>query len=186
MPRFYGKRIMLREYKKEDLEHMRKWVNNSEIVDNLSDIFLYPVSVNNTENFLNSILEEKSELKGFVIADINTEEYIGQIDLIKIDWKNRWAEMGIVIGKEGMLAKGYGTEAIKLLQKFVFNRLNLNKMQLTVHDYNIRAINCYKKCGFVEEGRLREEFFIEGKYTDLIYMGILKSEYEKIKKQDNS
>jgi len=185
MPKIFGERIMLREYRKEDLEHMRKWVNNSKIVDNLSDIFLYAVPLNDTENFLNSILEGKSESKGFIIADKKTETYIGQIDLHQIDWKNRVAELGIVIGEENNLGKGYGTEAIKLMQNFVFERLNLNRLQLTVHDFNKRGINCYKKCGFKQEGRLRQKFYIDGKYSDMLYMGILKSEYEKIKKQEN-
>ena len=184
MPRFYGERIMLREYKKEDLMEIRKWVNNANIVDNLSDIFICPVPFNSTESFLNSVLESKDDSKNFVIADKKTESYIGQIDLRNINWKNRVAEIGIVIGDEEKLGKGYGSEAIKLLQEFSFERLNLNRLQLTVHDYNKRAFNCYKKCGFKQEGRLRQSFYKDGKYTDMIYMGILKSEFDKIKKQE--
>lgn len=179
MPRLFGKKIMLREYRKEDLDDMRKWVNNPNVVDNLSDIFLYPSTLNSTEIFLNSMLEGKADLKGFIIADIKTEEYIGQIDLVHIDWKNRSATMGIVLGEEKQ-GNGYGSEAITLLQKFVFERLNLNRLELTVHDYNLKAYKCYQKCGFKEEGRLREKFYINGKYTDTIYMSILKKEYESL------
>jgi len=57
MPRMYGKRIMLREYKLEDLQHIRKWVNDPEVVDNLSDIFLVPHSLAETESFLNLFLK---------------------------------------------------------------------------------------------------------------------------------
>lgn len=181
MGRIYGERIMLREYKKEDLDSMRRWVNNPEIVDNLSDIFLYPHTVNSTEEFLNNMLQCKSDIMGFVVADIDTEEYIGQIDLVKIDWKNRVGEMGIVIGCKENLGQGYGKEAIKLFQKFVFESLNLNRLELKVHDYNTRARKCYVKCGFEEEGRIRQCFYKFGKYTDHIIMGILKNEYEYLK-----
>ncbi|MEC0178398.1 GNAT family protein [Paenibacillus favisporus] len=180
MPQLIGSRIVLREYRKEDLIFMRKWCNDPEIVDNLSDIFLFPHTLNGTEQYLNSILEGKTEQKGFIIADKNTEEYIGQIDLFRLDWKNRSAELGIVIGIKEHLGKGYGTEAIKLLQGFVFNRLNLNRLQLEVHDFNERAYQCYLKCGFKEEGRLREKVFIHGRYSDTIYMSILKREYEEL------
>lgn len=156
---------------------MRKWVNDIEITKYLSHIFLYPHTLNTTESFLNSILEGNSGIKGFIIAHKTTEEYIGQIDLIKIDWINRIGTLGIVIGSREYLGKGYGTEAIKLIQKFAFNSLNLNKLDLEVRDYNERAIKCYKKCGFQEEGRIREAFFVDGKYTDTIFMGILKREY---------
>lgn len=180
MPKLIGKRIVLREYRKEDLSYMRQWCNDPEIVDNLSDAFLYPHTVNSTEQYLDSILEGTTEQKGFVIALKNTEEYIGQIDLFKIDWKNRSTELGIVIGMKEHLGKGYGTEAIKVLQDFVFNSLNLNRLQLEVYDYNERAYKCYMKCGFKEEGRLRERYFKKGRYSDTIYMSILKREYEQL------
>lgn len=178
MPILTGNRIILREYRKEDLPYMRKWVNNAEITKYLSHIFLYPHTLNATEDFLNSMLQGSSGIKGFIIAYKETEEYIGQIDLINIDWVNRVGTLGIVIGTTEYLGKGYGTEAIKLIQEFAFNKLNLHKLDLEVRAYNERAIRCYKKCGFKEEGRIRENYFIDGKYTDTLFMGILKSEYE--------
>lgn len=182
MPRIYGERIMLREFKEEDLGSMRKWVNDPEIVDLLIDEFLYPHTLNYTENYLNLILEDKiSNEKNFVIADKKTEEYIGSITLTKIDWKNRRAELGIVVGRKELLGKGIGTEAIKLLQKFAFERMNLNKIELELQDYNSHAYKTYIKCGFVEEGRKRQHFFINNKYNDKIIMSILKEEYEKTK-----
>jgi RimJ/RimL family protein N-acetyltransferase len=155
MPRLHGKKVMLREYRKEDLEHIRKWVNDGETTHNLSDIFLFPHSVAQSEEFLNMMMSGKGEIRGFVIADAKTEVYIGQLDLIKIDWKNRNARLGIVIGDKRKRGKGYGTEAIKLLQKFVFEEMNLNRLDLEVRDFNGAGQGCYKNCGFVEEGRLR-------------------------------
>ncbi|WP_308524438.1 GNAT family protein [uncultured Tissierella sp.] len=67
-----------------------------------------------------------------------------------------------------------------MIQEFAFNRLNLHKLDLEVRSYNERAIRCYEKCGFKEEGRIRENFFTDGKYTDTLFMGILKREYENI------
>ncbi|MGM1048126.1 MAG: GNAT family N-acetyltransferase [Bacillota bacterium] len=86
--------------------------------------------------------------------------------------------MGIVIGNPKLQNKGYGSEAIQLLQKFVFLQLNLNRLQLEVHVYNDKAIKCYIKCGFKEEGRLRQKHFSNGQYSDVIYMGILREEFE--------
>ena len=177
MPHIIGSRIILREYRLADLEYMRKWCNNPAITDFLSDIFLYPHTVNGTESYLNSILEGNTGQKGFIIADKDSEQYIGQIDLFHIDWKNRSTEMGMVIGDTQFHNQGIGTEAIQLLQQFVFQQLNLHRLQLEVFDYNERAIACYKKCGFKEEGRLRQRHFSKGIYADVIIMGILKDEY---------
>lgn len=179
MPRLFGPRIILREYKREDLPHIRKWVNDPEVVDNLSDIFLAPHTVEATEDYLNSVLKGSQQDKyHFVIADKETEAYIGQIDLINIDWKNRSAEIGIVIGEGQNRGKGIGSEALQVLQEFVFNRLNMNRLQIRVHAYNTRAHRCYLKAGFKEEGRLRQSFYIKGKYFDTIVLSMLKAEFE--------
>lgn len=181
MPRVYGERIMLREYHKEDFTQMRKWVNDPEVVQYLSDIFLFPHTENDTEAFLNSVLlGNENDSARFIIADKTTEAYLGQVDLIFIDWKNRVAEIGIVIGAEENRGRGVGTEALKLLQTFVFKSLNLNRLEIKVRDFNARAIRCYLKSGFLEEGRLRQNFFVNGKYHDTICLSMLRSEYEKV------
>ncbi len=185
MARIYGKRIVLREYQEEDFRYMRKWVNDPEVTDYLSDVFLYPHSMHTSEEFLSFMMEGKNEkTKGFVIGDMQSGKYLGQIDLFGIDWKNRCAEIGIVIGNRENLNKGYGREAITLLLDFAFNRMNLHRVELEVYDYNQRAYRCYKSCGFQEEGRQREGIFHKGKYRDKIRMGILKEEFRASLKEN--
>lgn len=187
MPRIHGERIMLREYKEEDLPHIQAWVNNPDITDMLSNIFMFPHTKNKTEKFLNSMLESESvETCGFVIAYKDTEEYIGQIDLVRIDWKNRKALMGIIVGRRENHNQGYGAEAINLLLQYGFHRLGLNKIELEVRAYNKKAIRCYEKCGFKTEGILREDFYIHGKFTDTLRMAILKKEWEKMQCVDKA
>lgn len=179
MPHIHGERIVLREYRMSDFQSMREWVNDPEITQYLSDIFLYPHSEENTEQFLRQMIKGGNESLGLVIADKNTLDYIGQIDLHRIDWKNRCSVLGIVIGKKENLGQGYGREAIMLLQDYVFNNLNLRRLELEVLEFNERAYRCYLKCGFQEEGRLRKKQFRNGRYWDVICMGILKEDYEK-------
>ncbi|MCM3633512.1 GNAT family N-acetyltransferase [Paenibacillus camelliae] len=180
MPHLLGDRIALREYRISDLDSISQWVNDPEITNTLSDVFLYPHSRNESETYLNVIMEGKSSTKSFVIAEKDSLEYIGQIDLFNFDWKNRFAVMAIVIGKKEYLGKGYGSEAIRVLQKFAFEELNLNRIELDVYDYNARAYKCYLKCGFKEEGRMRQKLFKNGRYRDVIRMAILKEEFEEL------
>jgi|HigsolmetaGSP12D_1036236.scaffolds.fasta_scaffold01533_5 RimJ/RimL family protein N-acetyltransferase len=179
MPRLIGERIMLREYRREDLVPMRQWVNDPEIVGFLSDIFLYPHALEATQDFLDAMLEGRPDSRGFVIADRSTELYIGQINLDSIDWKNRVGTIGIVIGSAQHHGLGYGTEAMRLLIDYSFRELNLNRLELSVYDFNERAYRCYRKCGFREEGRLREKLYRNGRYVDVIQMGLLRREYEQ-------
>jgi len=61
--------------------------------------------------------------------------------------------------------------------RHVFKRFRLHKIYLRVLWYNTAAIRCYERCGFRKEGRLREEMCVEGVWHDLIYMGVLRSEF---------
>ncbi|MFC5467527.1 GNAT family N-acetyltransferase [Cohnella suwonensis] len=178
MSRLLGGRIMLREYRKDDLPWIRKWVNDPNIVEHLSDIFLYPHAEQSTEAFLDAMLAGDEDSRGFVIADLRTEAYIGQINLDSIDWKNRVGKVGIVIGSTDDFGQGYGTEAMRLLVDFAFLEMNLNRLELEVYEFNERAIRSYVSSGFREEGRLRERFYKKGRYVDVVQMGVLKSDWK--------
>ena len=113
---------------------------------------------------------------------------IGTVSLENINYINRSAKLGIFIGEEKHRGKGIGKEAIQLILDYGFHYLNLNSIQLSVFAFNERAIACYKKCGFKEVGRLREayylngkyyEYYLNGKYYDKILMDILKSEFNE-------
>ena len=67
---------------------------------------------------------------------------------------------------------------MRVILRFAFTELNLHRVSLTVFDYNQRAIRSYEKAGFRMEGRQRGFLKREGQRWDLIYMGILRSEWE--------
>lgn len=84
---------------------------------------------------------------------------------------------GIFIGDKKYWGKGYGTDAMRVLVKFIFEQMNIHKVKLNVYSFNERAIKSYEKCGFKVEGVLRQEIFRDGRYYDEIIMGLLKEEY---------
>lgn len=111
---------------------------------------------------------------GFAIeAD---DQCIGQCALFNFDSVARTAELGITIGDPAYWGKGYGREAIQLLLTYGFRHHNLNKVHLRVHARNERAVRAYAACGFVEEGRMRQQVWSDGAYDDLICMGVLHNE----------
>lgn len=74
--------------------------------------------------------------------------------------------------------RGYGSDALKVLNKFIFEEVNMNKIKLSAFSFNHRAIACYKKVGFQEEGRLKKEIYRNGKYHDEIVMAIFKEDFK--------
>lgn len=168
-----GERVRLRALERTDIPRMVKWLNDPEVKRYLR--MYWPISQAEEEIWFERQLGNPNSR----IFAIETEDgtHIGNISLDEIDWKNRKATMGIIIGERSYWDQGYGTDAVKTLLSFAFNELNLNRIELSVYDFNPRAIRCYEKCGFVIEGRLRESIFRNGRYHDEIKMAILREEW---------
>ncbi len=177
MARLYGERIMLREYKAEDIGDMRKWVNDANTTYFLSTNFWSPQSLSDTERFLQNAMQSSRMAYYFVIADKDDESYIGQIDIYSVNWQLRQGTLGMVIASEANRGKGYGCEALKLLEDFAFNTLGLERLELEVFMRNETALRCYKKAGFTLEGVRRHAFFHMGEFCDIGIMSILRGEY---------
>jgi RimJ/RimL family protein N-acetyltransferase len=122
------------------------------------------------EEWIRSQKGTESGEYNFAIEDIKTEKYIGGCGIHKVNWLTRVATVGMMIGDKDYWGKGYGTDAMKVLMKFIFEDMNMNKIRLSVFSFNERAKRCYEKCGFQVEGILKKEIFKEGKYYDEIIM----------------
>lgn len=182
MPHIYGKDIMLREYRREDLDHITGWVNDMETTRYLSNLFVWPQTVKNSDDFLDMRLSGSRREACFVIADKETQAYLGQADLMDIDWIDRCATVGIVIGRGEKRGIGIGTQALTLLLEHAFLRLDLHRVQLDVYADNKRGIACYEKAGFVKEGIKRGARYVNGTHMDVVLMSVLRHEWEARKK----
>jgi len=174
-----GDRIKLGPVKREYIESYLKWLNDPEITQYLT--FFRPLTRMMEEDWIENLKNQNDTIVfGILIPDENdAEKLIGNCGLHAIDWKNRVGEVGIIIGEKEYQGKGYGTEAMELLLEYGFKTVNLNRIQLRVYEFNIRAINSYNKIGFVEEGRMRQAMFVNGEYHDTIFMSILQEEWLK-------
>jgi RimJ/RimL family protein N-acetyltransferase len=177
-----GELVRLRAYEKADLEAVMKWINDEEVTDFLGGpVFRSPVSSIAEARYIEANTDPASPNKTLVIETLADRRNIGATDLHAIDWHNRHAEVGIVIGDKRCWSKGYGSDAMRVMLRLAFDKLNLNRISLRVFDYNQRAVRAYEKCGFVREGVLREDRYLGGRYFDTIVMGILASEYRAIR-----
>ena len=166
-----GEKVYLSPINEEDYELYVKWLNNSNITQylNCNDSL---ITLSNEKETLAKLANEE-----FVFGIIRSEDdtLLGNIGLTNINYKNGIASLGIFIGEEENLSKGYGSEAIKLLINFAFKELRLHNIMLTVLSNNERAIRAYQKCGFKEFGRRHDAYFRNGEYIDLIYMEIINN-----------
>lgn len=109
----------------------------------------------------------------FGIHDKDSSKLIGDIGINSIDLKNQHAEIGMTIGDKNYWGKGYGTDTVRVILNYCFNKLKLNKVYLDVWEENKRAIGCYLKCGFKKDGVLREHVFRDGMYHNKWIMSVL-------------
>lgn len=106
--------------------------------------------------------------------------FVGQARLTVNEMDNR-ARYAVGLFDPSVWSKGLGTEITQLVLQYAFEELQLHRVDLRVLQYNKRAIGCYEKCGFIQEGVEREGAFIEGKYETDVFMSILDREYQSLK-----
>ena len=169
-----GEKIYLSPRSIEDVEKFTEWMNDFEVTDYTGRSGTL-ISFEGEKKYLE---ENYNPEATFSIVTLDNDKLIGTVGLERIDWINRTAVLGIFIGDKDYLSKGYGTEAIRLVLDYGFNYMNLHNIKLNLMSFNERALKCYKKCGFKEAGRIRENKFVNGKYYDTILMDILSSEFE--------
>lgn len=115
----------------------------------------------------------RSEISWFGI-EVQGGKFIGQCLLHNFDYAARTCELGVTIGDRDHLGRGYGRDVVQLLVKYAFRLRNMQKVWLTTNGSNERAQKAFAAAGFVEEGRLKRHVWLDGRYDDLVYMGILR------------
>lgn len=179
-----GERIRLRRDERADVSRFVNWLNDPEVRQYLS--LSMPISMASEEQWFENMLKLPAAEQPFAIEIRKTspvdesEEWqmIGNCGFMDIDHSVRSAEVGLFIGDKSCWNKGYGTEVMRLLLNFGFGTLNLNRIFLHVDEDNQGGIRAYKKAGFVDEGRLRQAVYRDGKYYDLLIMSVIRSEWD--------
>jgi len=174
-----GKLVRLRRFEKEDLERVLGWINDREVTRFLAA--RYPFSRAQEEDWIDRVSKQPPS-EGLVLAIelLADSRHIGSIGLHDVHWEDCHASLGIMIGEKDCWGQGYGSDAIVTLLRFAFDEMNLHRVTLDVLTDNDRAIASYRKCGFVSEGTLRQAYYQEGRYRDLLTMGVLAGEFRAL------
>lgn len=179
-----GEKVVIRQLELGDEEFLHRWRNNGD--GNLYCGFKYGFLLSKESIRLSIKKEiENSDVfpkeKTFLILKKDDLTPIGDISYRNWNMRNRSAEFGIEIGDLDERGKGYGCDALDTFLTYMFNFLNLNRIELTTLADNIKAQNLYKKLGFKTIGVIREQSFDSrtGTYADVLYMDLLRKEWNK-------
>lgn len=173
--------VNLRAVEPADAERFFKWVNDREVTRTLMP--RYPWSLVSEKEWAEGAAKPIEYGDVRLAVEAKDGRHIGMCGLHRGRPEDRHAELGIVIGEKDCWSQGYGTDAILTLVRFAFYQMNLNKVALGVFDFNEKAQRIYRKLGFVEEGRFREEYYQDGRYIDVIRMSILRREFDEMEQR---
>lgn len=170
----YSQRLTLRAIEREDLPRYHQWFNDPEVRQNTSAFA--PISMDAETDWYEQQRKDTSTYN-FAMVITAEDRHIGTVSLKSIKYPVRSAELGLAIGDKSQWGQGYAQEALRTVVQFGFDELNLHRIWLRVVATHARAIHCYVKCGFKEEGRLRGAHYGQGRQNDLLIMSILHPEY---------
>jgi RimJ/RimL family protein N-acetyltransferase len=176
---FHGNLVRLAALDSSHSEAFARWSHNSEYSRLLDTAPARPWGIQQNQDFWEKELEkDQPDLFLFAIHTLAADRLIGFVELDGIQWLHGDCYVGIGLGEPDVWGQGYGTDAMRVILRYAFAELNLQRVTLNVFEYNPRAIRSYEKAGFKHEGRLRQFLHRNGQRWDLIYMGILRAEWE--------
>lgn len=163
-------KIEIRPLELRDVSALTLLANDRKVWENVRDYFPFPYTQKDAEWFVNFSLEMAVN-ENFAITF--EDEFCGVISAnVQTDVYRKSAEMGYWIG-EPFWGKGIVTEAVKLISKYAFESLGVNRIFSGVFEYNPASMKVLEKNGFVKEGIFKkavfkkEQLWDEHKYAKL-------------------
>lgn len=178
-----GDKIYLRPFERADLDGgYRQWINDPEVTRFL-EVGSFPVTDGDLEAYFDRHADSKHSVL-FAVVEKESDKHIGNARVYNINWVNRTASRGLMIGDKACWGKGYGLEVLKLMSKYAFEYLNLNKLKAGAISGNAAVSRINEKAGYKKEGELREEFFRDGAYHNFDFWGMTRGDYEEKKNKE--
>jgi len=162
-----GTLVTLRQPLEEDLDLLTSIRNNVELQTMLMTLPRANTS-QRVKNWLTNHLNNPQTIF-FIIAENLTNQSCGYIQLVNMDFIHGFGELGICLdtSKQG---KGYGKDAIKVLERYIQDTFNLRKIILKVILDNLSAISLYENLGYSKVGIYKKHFYNQGKFSDVMLM----------------
>jgi len=173
-----GEKTRLRPLRIEDAE--QSFINS---LDSPSrQLLQLGIELPTSVEILKSSLEKYVGCKdadGVIVFAIENHEGadVGGISLHSRNQKNGTFGFGISINREHR-RKGYAEDAVRILLRYGFWERRYQKCNSACVHTNEASIRLHKKLGFVEEGRRRRQFFLNGEYHDDVLFGLTREEFD--------
>lgn len=162
--------IYLRMMAYDDTDMIVQWRNTDSVRKN----FIYQAlfTRESHENWIRTKVDT-GEVVQMIICDIATDNPLGSVYIRDIDRTHKKAEYGIFIGEASARGRGVGSKAAELMLRYCFEEEGLHRVYLRALAGNEAAIRSYEKAGFVKEGYLKDDVYLNGAYCDIVWMAAI-------------
>ena len=137
------------------------------------------IDLEKTTEFLEKSKRKETDEDGyhFYLRNLETQKLIGYVCVKNVNKSIMKCELAYFIDQD-FEGKGIISKAVSQTIKFCFNELKMNKVYICTSKINAASQRIATKHGFQQEGILREEFKNgQAVLEDIVYFGLLKSEY---------
>ncbi len=171
-----GENVYLRPIEPSDLQRCQLWINDPQVRRYLLAVFPFDQKA---EQAWHDSLHRSPPPASVVLAIILSkgDRHVGNTGFVSIDWVNRVAETGTMIGELDCWGKGVAFEAKQLLLDYGFNTLGLHRIQSRTLAPNHRSRAHLLRSGYREEGRRLKRHFREGAWHDEVLFGLLREDW---------
>lgn len=172
-----GRMVRLRPMTEADLPFFLRWLNDPDINRWLAmPDSGPPVSLEQEKEWYERTKNDPNQLVWSIEADAGG--LLGNVALHR-GFRSDSAELGLFIGEKGEWSKGYGTDAVRTTVAYAFSQMGLRRIYLHTDVENQRAHRCFEKCGFRQEGLVKEYRLRwgEGRFIDGFLMAVLAREF---------
>ena len=180
---FEGKLIRLGSIDHEkDPEVESRWTHDIAYLRTLGTKPVRPFSPARMKKKYEEIEKQVEESKNsfyFTIRLREEDRLVGFVNLFWIEWSHGTGNLKMGIGDQQDRGNGYGSEAMELILHYAFEELNLYRLSVVLGEDNPGGIRFFKRFGFVEEVRRRQALCRDGRYWDLLHLGILAQDWQQ-------
>jgi RimJ/RimL family protein N-acetyltransferase len=163
-----------------DPEIVSRWTHDASYQRMVSPDPSLPLSPDQVKKVYEKIEKRAGENKNlfyFTIRDKTDDRLIGYAKIDNIAWTNGVGTVSLGIGDPQDRRRGFGTQALSLLQRYAFDELNLYKLVAVVPEYNSPALALFERAGFSVEVRRRQALARDGRRWQEMLFGQTRDEW---------
>lgn len=122
------------------------------------------------EQWFDRVTGETPDDAAFAVETLDAAEHVGFCAIHNIDWRDRVAYTGTIIGRRDLWGKGYGGDAVLARTRYAFEVLNLRLLISKVFAENTVSLKMLLRAGYRETGRVPRRHWKRGAYRDIVIL----------------